>query len=123
MEKLHADGLVSHLAVCDLDAGKLKELLSWAQVCRQYCIHIKGELGTCPNMLYQAPVVIFIHYLNSSNSCFCLLYDYINLLNKYSSAEPFLPKDVLKVLYFAICTTICTHLNCMYLLIILVRRF
>ena len=27
------EGLVSHLACCDLDAGKLKELLSWARVC------------------------------------------------------------------------------------------
>ena len=32
MEKLYEDELVSHLASCDLDAGKLKELLSWARV-------------------------------------------------------------------------------------------
>jgi len=32
MEKLHEDNIVSHLAVCDLDAGKLKELLSWAKI-------------------------------------------------------------------------------------------
>eukprot|EP00112_Aurelia_sp_Birch-Aquarium-sp1_P008665 Seg1960.7 transcript_id=Seg1960.7/GoldUCD/mRNA.D3Y31 product="Glutamate-cysteine ligase regulatory subunit" protein_id=Seg1960.7/GoldUCD/D3Y31 len=32
MEKMKDDGLVSHLACCDLDAGKLKELLSWARI-------------------------------------------------------------------------------------------
>eukprot|EP00795_Rhopilema_esculentum_P010595 gene10595-19333_t len=32
MEKLYEDELVSHLASCDLDAGKLKELLSWAKI-------------------------------------------------------------------------------------------
>ena len=42
------EGLVSHLACCDLDAGKLKELLSWARVCEMidlsdfFLIVVKG---------------------------------------------------------------------------------
>ena len=39
MEKLHEDNIVSHLAVCDLDAGKLKELLSWAKASRLWITH------------------------------------------------------------------------------------
>ena len=55
MEKLHEDGLVSHLAVCDLDAGKLKELLSWTNVCYHFLqldifhfFFILLFLQTCP---------------------------------------------------------------------------
>eukprot|EP00794_Sanderia_malayensis_P015999 gene15999-17610_t len=32
MEKLCDEGIASHLAVCDLDAAKLKDLLAWARI-------------------------------------------------------------------------------------------